>query len=164
MRYVLRQKLLSREDDFFIRTDHDQDVFFVDGKSLRAGDQLSFQDLTGRELAYVKHKVFARGRTFEIYRNGMIEAVVKEPLFTLEDYHFTVEKPRKKDLGARGDFPGREYTFQRGERVVATVSKTGVKDADAYGVEIPDGEDDVYILAAAVVIDELASTKRRART
>jgi uncharacterized protein YxjI len=163
MRYVLKQKLLSWGDDFFIRTEHDQDVFFVDGKSFSKSDQLSFQDLAGRELAYIKQKVFARGRTFEIYRNGMIEAVVKEPQFTLREYTFAVEKPRRKDLEALGDFAGREYNFQRASKVVGTVSRTGIKSADAYGVEIQDGEDDVYILAAAVVVEELSRAKKRAK-
>jgi uncharacterized protein YxjI len=164
MLYVLKQKLLSWGDDFYIRTEHDQDVFFVDGKSFSKSDQLSFQDLADRELAYIKQKVFARGRTFEIYRNGMIEAVVKEQLFTPREFTFAVERPRKKDLEARGDFAAREYTFQRAEEVIATVSKAAVKSADSYGVDITDGEDDVYILAAAVVIEELARAKRRART
>jgi uncharacterized protein YxjI len=51
MRYVMRQKLLSWGDDFYIRDEQGRDVFFVDGKAFSFGDKLSFQDLAGHELA-----------------------------------------------------------------------------------------------------------------
>jgi len=70
MRYVMKQKLLSWGDDFYIRDEQGRDVFFVDGKALSFGDKLSFQDLAGHELAFIKQKVFAIGATYEIYRNG----------------------------------------------------------------------------------------------
>ena len=33
MRYVLKQKLLSWGDDYYIRDSNDHDVYFVDGKA-----------------------------------------------------------------------------------------------------------------------------------
>ena len=41
MRYVMKQKLLSWGDDFYIRDDQGRDVFFVDGKALSFGDKRS---------------------------------------------------------------------------------------------------------------------------
>jgi uncharacterized protein YxjI len=46
-----------------------------------------------------------------------------------------------------------EYTFTRGEKVVATVSKQWFALGDTYGVEVADGEDDILLLASAVVVD-----------
>jgi len=154
MRYVMKQKLLSWGDDFYIRDENGQDVFFVDGKALSFGDQLSFQDLERRELAYIKQKVFALGRTYEIYRDGEIAGVVKKELFALFHHRFTVDVPGPDDLEAEGDFLDHEYAFTRGGRVVATVSKRWFSFADTYGIEIADGEDDVLILASAVVVDQ----------
>jgi uncharacterized protein YxjI len=154
MRYVLKQKLLSWGDDYHIRDEQGRDVFFVDGKALSLGDQLSFQDLAGHELAYIRQKLFALGRTYEIYRNGELAAVVKKELFALFHHRFTVDVPGPDDLEAEGDFLDHEYTFWRGGRVVATVSKRWFSFADTYGVDIEDGEDDVLILASAVVVDQ----------
>ena len=42
--------------------------------------------------------------------------------------------------------------FERGGEVVAHVSKRWFNWTDTYGIEI-DGEDDVLVLASAVVID-----------
>ncbi|HEU0011466.1 MAG TPA: hypothetical protein VFT34_16725 [Verrucomicrobiae bacterium] len=46
-----------------------------------------------------------------------------------------------------------EYSFTRHDREVAQVSKRWFAWTDTYGVDIAEGEDDVLILATAVVID-----------
>ena len=154
MRYVLKQKLFSLGDDFLIKDAEGRDVYFVDGKVFSFGDQLSFQDLEGHELAFIKQKVFSWGKTYEIVRDGTVAAVVKKELFALFHHRFTVDVPGPDDLEAEGDFTDHEYTFRRGTRTVATVSKKWFSWTDTYGVEIESGEDPVLILASAVVVDQ----------
>ena len=154
MRYVMKQKLLSWGDDYYIKDENDRDVYFVDGKAFAFGAQLSFQDLERNELAFIKEKVFALGKTFEIVRDGAVAAVVKKEFFAVFHHRFTVDVPGPDDLEAEGDFLDHEYTFKRGDRVVATVSKRWFSWTDTYGVEIDDGEDPVLILASAVVVDQ----------
>lgn len=154
MRYQMKQKLLSWGDDFYVRDEQGNDVYFVDGKGFSFGDQLSFRDMAGHELAFIKQKVFSIGRTYEIYRDGTLAAVVTKELFSLLHHRFTVDVPGPDDLEAEGNLLDHEYVFRRGDRVVATVSKQWLAFGDTYGIDIADGEDDVLILASAVVIDE----------
>jgi uncharacterized protein YxjI len=154
MRYVLKQKLLSFGDDFYIRDESGRNVYFVDGKAFSIGDQLSFQDLDGNELAYIKQKIFSWGKTYEITRGGELVAVVKKELFAFFHHRFTVDVPGPDDLEAEGNFTDHEYVFRRGDRPVATVSKRWFTFADTYGIEIDDDEDPVLILASAVVVDQ----------
>jgi uncharacterized protein YxjI len=154
MRYVMRQRLLSWGDDFHVRDEDGRDVFFVDGKAFSIGDKLSFQDMEGRELAFIRQKVLALARTYEIYRAGTLAAVVKRKLFGVVHHRFSIDVPGPGDLEATGNFTDHEYTFRRGDAVVATVSKRWFSLADTYGVDVEAGEDDVLILAAAVVIDQ----------
>lgn len=153
MRYVMKQKLFCWGDDFTIKTQDGQDVFFVDGKAFSIGDKLSLQDMQGKELAFIRQKLLAWGPTYEIHRDGELCAVVKKHLFTLFRCQFTVDVPGPKDLEAEGSFLDMEYTFTRCAQPVATVSKRWVAWADTYGVDIAAGEDDVLILASTVVID-----------
>jgi uncharacterized protein YxjI len=153
MRYVMRQKFLSWGDDFIIKDENEQDVYFVDGKVFALGHQLSFQDMEGNELAYIRQKLLAWGPTYEIYRDGELQAVVKKALFTLFQCRFSVDVPGPDDLEAAGDLFDHEYSFARGGTTVATVSKRWFSWTDSYGVDIADGEDDVLILASTVVID-----------
>jgi uncharacterized protein YxjI len=154
MRYVMKQKLLSWGDDFYIKDENERDVYFVDGKAFSFGDQLSFKDLEGHELAFIKQRLLAWGKTYEIVRDGAIAAVVKKELFALLHHRFTVDVPGPDDLEAEGDFLDHEYAFRRGGHVVATVSKRWFSWTDTYGVEIAEGEDPVLILASAVVVDQ----------
>ena len=152
-RYQLQQKLLALGDDFRIRDENGRDVYFVDGKVLSIGDKLSFQDLAGNELAFIKQHILSWGLTYEITRNGEVAAIIKKELFTLFHCRFSVDVPGPDDLEAEGDFTDHEYAFKRGDRVVATVSKKWLSFTDIYGIEIADGEDDVLILASAIVVD-----------
>src|SRR6478736_9363079 len=153
MRYLMKQKLFCFGDYFTIKDDAGHDKFFVDGKALSFGDKLSFQDLQGNELAFIRQKLLSWGPTYEIYREGELAAVVKKHLFTLFRCKFTVDVPGPDDLEAQGSFLDKEYTITRGGQTVAEVSKRWFTWTDTYGVDTADGEDDVLILASAVVID-----------
>ena len=153
MRYMMRERILSWGDDFTIRTANGEDVFYVDGKVLSFGDTLIFKDPDGREVARVDQKLLSLGPQYEIVRDGRTVAVVKKHLFTLFRARFTVNVPGPDDLEARGDFLDHEYVFERAGREVARVSKKWFSVSDSYAIDIDAGENDVLILAAAVVID-----------
>ena len=153
MRYVMKQKLFCWGDDFTIKDDAGTDRFFVDGKAFSLGKQLSFQDMQGQELAFIRQKLLAWGPTYEIYRDGELYAVVKKELFTFFHCRFTVDVPGPDDLEAKGDFTDHEYEFWQQSALKATVSKQWFAWSDTYGVEIAEGEDEILILASTVVID-----------
>lgn len=153
MRYVMSQRLFSLGDDFRIKAEDGRDAFVVDGKLLSIGDKLSFQDLSGNELASIQQKLISLTPTYQIYRNGQLYATVKKSMFTLFRAKFEIDVPGPDDLEAQGDFLDHEYSFNRGGRTVAQVSKHWFSFSDTYGVDVAPGEDDVLMLACAVVID-----------
>ena len=161
MRYVMKQKLFAWGDDFVIRDADEAACFLVDGKAFSLGNKLSFQDMDGRELAFIQQKLLAWGPTYEVYRDGRLTAVVKKELFTFFKCRFSVDVPGPDDLEVEGDFMDREYSFLRGAAAVAAVSKQWFRWADTYGVDIADGEDDVLILASTVVIDLVCHSERK---
>ena len=153
MRYLMKQKLFCFGDDFAIKNEAGDDVFFVDGRAFSIGSKLSFQDMNGRELAFIRQILLSWGPTYEITRDGQLAAVVKKHLFTFFRCAFTVDVPGPDDIEAQGSFLDMEYTFERGGRTVAEVSKRWFSFSDTYGVDITDGQDDILILASTVVID-----------
>ena len=153
MRYLMKERILAWGDDFKITDTDGRDVFFVDGKAFSFGDKLSFKDMEGRELAFIDQKLLSLGAQYEIIRGGATVAVVKKHLFTMFRARFTVDVPGPDDLEAKGNFLDHEYTFERGGKEVARVSKKWLSLADSYAIDIDEGQDDVLILASAVVID-----------
>ena len=154
MRYVIREKFWSWGDDFHIYNEHKEPVFFVDGQAFSWGDKLSFQDMQGNELAFIGQKLLTWKPKYEIYRDGQQFAeVVKE--FSWFSKSFTLDVPGPNDYSIEGSFWRHDYHFNRQGRVVANVSKTFWAWTDTYGVETVAGEDDISILCAAIVIDQV---------
>lgn len=160
MRYVMKENLFSWGTDFTIQDEAGADAFFVDGKAFSIGKQLSFQDMSGNELCYIKQRVLSWGPTYELFFDGELYATVKKQLFTLFKCRFTVDVPGPDDIEAEGDFLHHEYAFRRSAGTIARVSKKWFSFRDTYGVEIAADQDDILILAATVVID-MACHERR---
>ena len=154
MRYLLKQKLFSFGDDFTIKDDNGNAVYQVDGKAFTLlREKLSFEDMQGKELAFIRERIIALTPSYEILRNGDVAAVVKKDLINLFRCGFTVDVPGPDDLEAQGSLLDHEYTFTRGSRTVATVSKRWFSFTDTYGVDVEPGEDPVLVLASTVIID-----------
>ena len=152
MRYLMKEKFWGFGDDFAIQDANGNDIFFVDGKAFTLGDKLSFQDMAGNELAFISQKLLSLKKRYDIYRNGELFAEVLKEWSFFKD-KFTVDVPGPNDYSVTGSFWDHEYAFERQGRTVARVSKQYFNWTDTYGVDIIDGEDDITILATAVVID-----------
>lgn len=155
----MKEKLWAFGDDFRIQDSEGKDVYFVDGKGFSFGKKLSFQDLTGKELAFIDQKLFSFKSTYEIFRDGQLFAeVIKE--ISLFKSKFTVDVPGPNDYMVKGNFMNFEYEFERSGRSVARVSKEFFAWGDTYGIDIIPNEDDITILATAVVIDLVCHSER----
>jgi uncharacterized protein YxjI len=152
MRYQMRQKFWTLGDRFVIKDAAGKDIYQIIGKIFTIRDKLSFQDMQGRELAHIVQRLVSLKKRYEIYREGQLFAeVVKE--ITLFKDKYTVDIPGPNDYTVQGNFWDHEYSFLRQGREVAHVSKRFFAFTDTYGIDIAAGEDDVTILATAVVID-----------
>ena len=160
MRYQMKQKLWALGDDFTIKDERGNDTFLVDGKAFSVGDKLSFQDMAGNELAYISQKLLSFKKRYDIYRDEQLFAqVVKELTFFKDVY--TVDIPGPNDYEVKGNFWDHEYQFVRKGHEVAQVSKAFFTWSDTYGIDIVTGEDDITILATAVVIDLVNQSERK---
>jgi uncharacterized protein YxjI len=156
MRYLIREKLLSFGDDFWIQDDSGSNVYLVDGRAFTLlREKLVLKDAAGNELGFLREKFISLRKAYEIHVGGQHVATVRKDLFNLFRCRFTVDVPGPDDYEAQGSFLDHEYTFRRHGRTVASVSKKWFSFRDTYAVEIADGEDAVLLLASAVVIDQI---------
>jgi hypothetical protein len=106
---------------------------------------LTFRDRRGDELAFVTCRQLpgvGGGVAYEL-RDGCSGRRCR----------FMADGPGPDDLHAEGDLTGREYAFTREGKPVGRVSRSMLAGAGGYGVEVGRGEDEVLLLASAVVID-----------
>ena len=157
MRYVMKQKVLTFTDDFVIRDADGDPAYRVKGKLLSIGDRLSFRTPDGERVATVRQKLISFSPRYRIYQHGDLQAEVKKRKFTLIREKFKVNtKDGTPDLEIKGNILDHDYRFERRGRDVARVSKKWVSLRDSYGIDVASGEDDVLILACAVIIDMIS--------
>ncbi len=160
MRYTMRQDLIAFGDDYTIKDADGREVYKVDGRAFTLlREKLAFEDMQGNELAFIRQRIISLTDSYEILRDGKQAAVVKKDLINLFRCGFTVDVPGPDDLEAKGNLLEHEYSFRRGSREVAEVSKKWFTIRDTYGIDIAEGEDPVLILASAVVIDLICHGK-----
>ena len=161
MRYSLKRKLLSFGGDSMIKDEHGQDMIFVDGAAISIGRKITLKDMQGNELCLIHQQLIAFTPTFEIHVTGGVTAKMSLKLLTLTD-RLKIDVSGAEDMEAHGNLFHREYHITRGGREVAEVSKRWFTMTESYGVEIADGEDQILLLACAVVIDEILEMKEHA--
>lgn len=155
-RYLMKQRLISIGDDFYIKNKAGEQVYKVDGKALRVRDTLIFEDLNGKELCHIQEKLLYFKDTVKIEREGLGSAVVKKALFTPFRDRFVVHLENGDKLKVKGDFLNHEYKIRSSKGKLARVSKRWFRIRDTYGVQVEPEADDVLMLAITVVIDVMA--------
>jgi len=149
MKFQVSQKLLCFGDDFAIRDQNGQEVYYVDGKALSFRKKLSFLDKNKQEVILLTQKFFSKG--FIIKRNGSVIATVRRKRFCVRpQFVLTVSKKNKYEV--IGDLVGHEYTIKLNSENIARVSKQFFAMSDSYGVDITGGEP-IFVLAAVIIVD-----------
>ena len=157
MRYIMKQKFFSLADSFTIQDAKGNPAFEVKGKLLSIGDKLDIYRPGGELVAQVRQKVLSLGTRYRILRDGDVQAMVKKRRFTLLKDKFKVEMhDGTPDIEIEGNILEHNYRFERAGRPVARVSKQWVSLRDSYGIDVAEGEDDVLILACAIIIDMIS--------
>ena len=65
-------------------------------------------------------------------------------------------KSKFGEFKIEGNFRSREFKIKKGHQLVATISKKFFSVGDKYGVKIEENQDDAFIVALAIVVDEVA--------
>jgi len=156
MLYQIKENFWTLGNTFAITDRDGKTCFEVRGTAFSWGDKLSFQDPSGQELAYISQRLMSLRPIYDISVNGMPFAQITKD-YSWFNKRFVLDIPGPNDYMIDGSFLLHDYIFTRYEKTVATVSKRLGEWTDCYGVEIVDDEDDISILCACIVIDQVVS-------
>ena len=155
-RFLMREKLLSIGDDFWIENDRGERAYKVDGKAFRVRQTFVLEDISGRELARIQERKLSIRDKIAIERGGDTAATVHKALVGIRD-RFAIDVERGADMKAHGNVVDHEYEIECDGDTVATISKKWFRVRESYGVNIAEGEDAPLILAITVAIDSLTT-------
>jgi uncharacterized protein YxjI len=156
-RYLLREKLLSIGDDFWIEDDQGRRIFRVDAKVLRVRDTVVIKDMDGNELVRLRKKLLRARDTMGIERGGDRIATVRKAIIAPLRDRFTIDLAGGGELEAQGNILDHEYQITRDGIPVANISKRWFRVRESYGVAVAPGQDDALVLAVTVCIDHLTN-------
>ncbi len=153
MRYLMRKKLFSIGDDFWIEDESGQRVLKVDGKVLRVRKTFVLEDLDGAEVATIHKKLLAVHDTMDVERGGQLVARVRKAMFAPFRQHFDVDTADGQRIVVQGHVTDHEYDVRRDGVPVAEISKRWFRVRDTYAVDVAPGEDVALVLALTVAVD-----------
>jgi uncharacterized protein YxjI len=154
-RYTMREKMFAIGDDFWIETAEGERAFKVNGKALRVRDTLVLESPSGEELFTIQEKKLSVRDKMEIERNGRTVATIKKALVSPLRDRYSISVEGGADLEAKGNIVDHEFEFKQDGDKVAEVSKRWFRIRDTYGVEVFPSQDDAFILACTVCIDQM---------
>ncbi|GLY80645.1 LURP-one-related/scramblase family protein [Actinoallomurus iriomotensis] len=156
---MMRERVFSIGDDFWVEDEAGQRVFLVDGKALRLRQTFELKGPDGEVLAVIRKKMVSIRDTMVVEREGETVAKVRKKLFSPLRHSMEIELADGQEWTATGDLIEKNYEIESDEGTVATTSRKWFRIRDTYGIEI--GHPDVpLVLAVAVAVDELAAADR----
>ena len=155
MRYVVRQKMFSIGDDFWVTDEQGNRVFLVDGKAMRLRETLELKDASGAVVATVRRKLLAMRDTMQIERDGAVVATVRKAMLSPLRHRSTIDLADGAQLEAVGNLFDMEFEIRAGHQVLAQVSRAWFRLRDTYGVDVAPGQDDALFIAIAVCLDRI---------
>ena len=155
MRYLVREKVFSIGDDFWVTDEQGNEAFLVDGKALRLRQTFELKDRSGAIVATVRKRLLAVRDSMDIERDGAVIATVKKAVFSPLHHRSVVELPGGGELEAIGNILDKEFEIRSGGAVLAQVSRSWFRMRDTYGVDVAPGQDDVLFLAIAAALDRI---------
>jgi uncharacterized protein YxjI len=133
-RYLLREKLLSIGDDFWIENDRGERVFRVDAKVLRVRDTVYIKDTDGTELIKLQKRLLRARNTMAIERGDERVATVRKAIIDPLRDRFTIDLASGGSMQAQGNILDHEYQITRDGIPVANISKRWFRVRESYGV------------------------------
>ncbi len=155
MKYLVREKMFSIGDDFWIEDEHGQKAFYVDGKVLRIRETLVLQDPHGNELAVIHKKLVALRDTMTVERDGRTLVTVRKKISPFRD-KYRAELASGEELEIRGSIAEREYDIEYDEERLARISRKWFRLRDTYAIHVErEDADPAMLIAVAVCVDRM---------
>ncbi len=156
MRFILKERIFSLRESYYIRDEDGNEMFEVTGRLISLRDKLTLSDRQDNTLATITQKLLTLRPVYTISRNGQPDAKVKKDFINILREGFSVDMEGDlPDLRIQGDIFEHSYTITRDGVTVAQAAKKWISLRDSYVVDVAAEEDIVLMLACAIVVDRI---------
>src|ERR1700678_3044683 len=163
MRYLVRERLFSITDDFWVTDEQGDKVFFIDAKILSLRHALELKDASGRKLATIKHQLVTFTDAMDIDDDNGRVATVHKAVFSPLHHRANIDLAGGGRLEAVGNLVDKEFEIRADGQPIALVSPAWFRVRDPYGVDVAPGQDDALMICIAVCLDRIHAEEERRR-
>ncbi|MGW0548565.1 LURP-one-related/scramblase family protein [Streptomyces altiplanensis] len=161
MKYLVRDKIFSIGDDYWIEDEHGHRAFLVDGKALRLRDTLEIKDPAGRVLVTLREKALSIRDAMTVERDGQTLATVRRKRLSLLRNHYRAALAEGTELDVSGRVLDREFSVEHDGELLARISRKWFRVRDTYAVDVVrDDADTALLIAVAVCVIRMAEKER----
>ena len=161
MRYLVRERLFSITDDFWVTDERGNKVFLVDGKALRLRETFELKDASGQTLATVRKKFLTFTDALEIEHDGAVAATVHKAVISPLFHRSIINLADGGRLEAVGNIIDKDFEIRDGRHAIARVSRAWFRLRDTYGIEVAPGQNDALLICVAVCLDRIHHDEER---
>ncbi|MDK2951781.1 MAG: hypothetical protein PWQ77_1446 [Kosmotogales bacterium] len=158
IKFIIREKMFTFSDKFTIKNETGEDCYFVWGEILCIGNKLHFEDKNGKEIFYIEQKLFTLLSEYDVYQNGELIAKIKRK-FSFKPKFDIWGKFGEYEL--KGNIWAHEFSIEKDDMPVATVSKEWFTWTDTYGIDIFYDDNQDFIIALVIIIDQSIYDKNK---
>lgn len=153
MRYLIKEKIFSLSDRFTISDENGYSQYEVVGKILSIGNKLDLYDMHGNKMLYIEQRVLRFLPEYIIYEGGSVVGRINKE-FTFFRPKFRIESQYGK-FSIDGNVFLHDFNILKDNSPVAWINKKWVSLSDTYSVDIAAGENQAFILAVVIVLDQI---------
>ena len=137
-----------------------EDKYFVKGEAFSWGKKLHVYDRSGREVAFVRQKLWSFLHRYMVSVNGTdVAEIVRE---------FTFLRPKYSIIGpgweVDGSFWEHDYEVTENGRPIVSIRKEWMTWGDTYELDIADTGNEVMALAVVLAIDCVLDAQQNANS
>jgi uncharacterized protein YxjI len=161
MRYLVRERLFSIREDFWVTDQHGRRAFFVVGKALSFREAFRLKDARGRRLATIRKRLLTFTDAMEIRHRGSLVARVHKAVISPLHHRAIIDIRGRGRLEAIGNIINKDFEIRDGRHVIARISRAWFRIRDTFGVDVAPGENDALILCIAICLDRIHHDMQR---
>jgi uncharacterized protein YxjI len=149
MTLCIKERVCGVNDNYDVYDQRGNPVYHVKGQLFSLGHKIHITDNNNYEVIYIKEKVLAFFKKFEIYINGEYKGMLKEK-FSIMHPKYDVDYNGMKIVG---DVFGWDYDVKKDDKLVATIRRKTYVWSNTFDIEAFNKDDELSVLALAIAID-----------
>ncbi|MFQ9510490.1 MAG: LURP-one-related/scramblase family protein [Lachnospiraceae bacterium] len=151
MKLYIKQKIFSFTDKYDVYDEYGNVVFDVSSEFLSMVAKMHLSDTQGRELFYIKGRFKLFLSEYEIYKNNILCACIRQELSFFKP-RLTVDSSYG-NFDIQGDFMDMDFDIYHNGQLFGSLHKKWLSWGDSYELTIPSADNAAFFCALVIAID-----------